>query len=192
MGKESEIAILNINKKEVVKRLHELRAKHTGKHRFRRIEFVLRGDIKGDHSWGRIRTDGKKTTMTVKETHGKGGFTSMSEHEVNVDDFEETVRIMKRLVNSKIFFYFENTRDAYLLRKSQITIDKWPKIPTFVEIEASSMKEVKDIYKLLKIRGRLVGNLPMHKIYGFYGLKFREVMEKNEPKLKKILNNSPK
>lgn len=190
MGKESEIAILDVDKKEVKRRLRELHAKHTGTYDFRRMEFLLKGSVKGTHSWGRIRTDGKKTTITLKEMHGKGGFTSMNEYEVNVDDFEETMRIMNKLINSRIVTYFENKREAYSLGKAQVTIDKWPEIPTFVEIEAPSMKEVKAAYRLLGINGRMIGNSPIHKIYDLYGLKFKEVMAKNEPKLRSILDKS--
>ncbi len=187
MGKESEVAILDIDRKEVARRLRELHAKRTGTYAFRRMEFLLRGSVKGTHSWGRVRTDGKETTITLKEMHGKGGFTSMNEYEVGVDDFEEAMRMMDRLVRPKLATYFENTREAYSLGRAQVTIDKWPEIPAFVEIEAPTMDEVKKAYRLLGIKGRLVGNSPIHKIYDLYGLKFKEVMSKNEPELRRIL-----
>ncbi len=187
MGKESEVIILDVDRKEVARRLRELRAKRTGTYAFRRMEFLLKGSVKGAHSWGRVRTDGKKTTITLKEMQGKGGFTPMNEYEVGVDDFEEAMRIMDRLVRPKLATYFENTREAYSLGKAQVTIDKWPEIPAFMEIEAPTMGEVKRAYGLLGIKGRLVGNSPIHKIYGMYGLEFEEVMSKNGPELRRIL-----
>lgn len=157
-----------------------------GSHRFRRIEFLIGGDVHGRHSWARVRTDGGETTITLKETQGGAGFTSMKEYEVKADDFEEAVRIMGRLTRSKVI-YFENERDAYFLGDAYVTIDKWPGIPALVEIEAPTMKKVRDAYKTLGIKGRFAGNTTIHKIYRMYGLDFRKVMGKNAPKLRKML-----
>jgi adenylate cyclase, class 2 len=188
MGTENEIEILDVKRNDVVKRLKELKAKHVGNHKFKRIEFLLKGDVHGGHSWGRIRTDGKETTITLKETKGKQGFSSMKEYEIKTDDFEEAVRIMTKIINTKILLYFENEREAYRLGNSYITIDKWPEIPHFVEIEAPSLKEVRETYKKLKIEGKFVGNAPIHKIYSLYNLDFKKVMGKNKTKLKKLMD----
>ncbi|VVB77386.1 Uncharacterised protein [uncultured archaeon] len=186
MGKESEIEILDIDKAEVTRRLAELRARHEGVHRFRRIEFLLGGDSNGAHSWGRVRTNGKETTITVKEMSGRGGFSSMKEFEVTADDFSEAVRIMSRLIDPKAMLYFENERDAYWLGDAYVTIDKWPEIPAYLEIEAPSMASVKKARALLGVKGKFVGNANIHKIYESYGLDFRKVMAKNGPKLAKL------
>jgi adenylate cyclase class IV len=186
MGKESEIEILDVDRKEVVRRLRALKAKHEGVHRFKRMEFLIEGDTHGRHSWARVRTDGRETTITLKETYGKAGFTSMKEYEVKASGFEEAVRIMSKLTKSKLL-YWENERDAYVLGDAYVTIDKWPGIPDLVEIEAPTMQRVKETYRLLGIKGKFVGNAPIHKIYERYGLNFREVVSKNEPKLRKML-----
>jgi predicted adenylyl cyclase CyaB len=186
MGKESEIDILDVDRKEVVRRLRQLGAKHEGLHRFRRIEFLIEGDTHGRHSWARVRTNGKETTITLKETQGRAGFTSMKEYEVRASDFAEAVRIMSRLTKSKVL-YWENERDAYRLGDAQVTIDKWPGIPALVEIEAPTMRKVKEAYKRLGVKGRFVGNTPIHKVYEIYGLNFRKVVGKNGPKLKRLL-----
>jgi adenylate cyclase class 2 len=189
MGRESEIEILDVRRDEVVRRLRELRAKHEGVHKFRRMEFLIEGDSHGRHSWVRVRTDGKETTITLKETRGRSGFSSMKEYEVEVSDFEEALRIMGRLSGTKPL-YFENERDAYRLGDAQVTIDKWPGIPEFVEIEAPTMGRVREVYKKLGIGGTLIGNEPIHKTYERYGLEFRATMSKNEPKLRRILKKA--
>jgi len=186
MGKESEIEILDVKRGEVVRRLGELRAKREGVHRFRRIEFLLEGDSHGRHSWVRVRTNGKETTITLKETQGRSGFTSMKEYEVKASDFAEAVRIVSRLANTKVL-YFENSREAYRLGDAYVTIDKWPEIPEFVEIEAPTMGKVKEAYRALGIKGTLIGNEPIHKTYERYGLDFRKAMAKNGPKLRRLL-----
>ncbi len=186
MGKESEIEILDVDRKEVVRRLRELKARHEGVHRFRRMEFLIRGNIHGKHSWMRVRTDGKETTITLKETQGRGGYTSMKEYEVTAGDFGDAVRIMCKLSDSKPI-YWENDRDAWRLGDAYVTIDKWPGIPAFVEIEAPTMRRVKEVYRLMNIKGRFVGNEPIHTIYRRYGLDFRAAMARNEPKLRRLL-----
>jgi adenylate cyclase class 2 len=187
VGDEHEITILDVKRSEVLARLRKLKARHIGSHKFRRVEFLVKGNVGGGHSWGRVRTNGKETTITLKETQGKGGFTSMKEYEVKADNFEEAARIMTRLVGSRIVVYFENERDAYRLGDAQVTIDKWPEIPAYVEIEAPSMAAVKKAYKRLNITGKFVGNISIHKIYGHYGLSFEKVMAKNRPKLNRLL-----
>ncbi len=186
MGRESEIEILDVDRREVVARLRQLEARREGVHRFRRMEFLIEGDAHGRHSWARVRTDGKETTITLKETRGRAGFTSMKEYEVRASDFDEAVRIMGRLAGT-MPLYFENEREAFRLGDAYITIDKWPAIPAFVEIEAPTMARVKAVYKHLGIKGNFVGNESIHRIYERYGLNFREVMKRNGPRLKRIL-----
>lgn len=187
MAKENEIIVLDIDKAEVARRLKAIKAKRAGAYKYKRIEFLLGGNLEGSHSWGRVRTDGKSTTITVKQLH-KGGLSPMDEYEVKTNDFKDTVKIVSRLIDSDLIIYFENERDAYSLGKTLITIDKWPGIPHFVEIEAPSMKAAKEAYNRLKIKGKLIGNMPIHNIYKKYGLDFKKVMSKNKGKLKILTN----
>lgn len=186
MGKENEIEILDIDKKQVIKRLNELGAKYLGKSRFKRIEFMLDGDIGSGHSWVRVRTDGKDTTITLKEMEAEKDFGTMGEWEIKTNKFLDAVKIMSKITDSKLV-YFENDRDAYILENTYITIDKWPEIPVFLEIEAPSIKKLKEMYKRLKIKGKFFGSASIDSIYKNYGLDFRKVVEKNESKLKKLL-----
>ncbi|HIH49927.1 MAG: CYTH domain-containing protein [Candidatus Micrarchaeaceae archaeon] len=186
MSKEREVEILDIEKSAVIKRLKELRAKHVGKYKFKRIEFMLEGDIGSGHSWIRVRTDGKDTTITLKEMEAEKDFGALEEYEVKTNNFVDAVKIMSKIAGSKVV-YFENERDAYTLGQAYITIDKWPEIPAFLEIEAPSMKLLKAVYKRLGIKGKFFGSASIDRIYKNYGLDFRKVVEKNEPRLKKLL-----
>ena len=188
MSKEREIVILDIERKEVIKRLKELTARHIGEYKFKRIEFMLDGDIGSGHSWVRVRTDGKSATITLKETKGEGGFGAMEEYEVKTDNFADTVRIMSKIAKTKII-YFENWKRRHMLKQAYITIDKWPGIPAFVEIEAPSMKILKETYKRLGIKGKFFGTASIDRIYKNYGLNFRKVVERNEPELKRLLGS---
>lgn len=186
MAKECEIEVLDINAAAVSRRLRELGARFEGRYGFRRVEFMVNGKGSGTHSWMRVRTDGRKTTVTLKEIDGTSRMSPMVEHEMEASDFATAVRIMTRLARSRPF-YFENTRRAYRLGKTYVTIDKWPRIPSFLEIEAPSMKDAMSLYRRMGVSGRFVGNIPIHKVYSSYGLDFRETMGKNDTKLKALL-----
>ena len=186
MGKENEVMILDINAAEARKRLKQLNAKPIGRYKFKRIEFLLKGKVKSAHSWGRVRTDGKETTITMKEMKGAGGYSAMTEYEIKTDNFKNAVRLITRLIDSDLIIYFENQREAYELGKAYVTIDKWPEIPAYM-IEAPSMQIVKYVYRKLGIKGKFAGNASIHKVYERYGLNFREVMKRNAPKLRELL-----
>ncbi len=186
MPKEYEVDILNINREEAVARLNELGAKHVGTHHFRRMEFRLEGDSDAGHSWIRVRTDGKKTTLTMK-TYNLGGFNPMDEYEVETGGFEDTIRIMSRLAKSRCI-YFENDRDAYRLDDLYITLDKWPEIPLFMEIEAPDEAKLRAAAAMIGIKGELIGNCVINDVYKRYGLTFLEVVGKNDHKLKELLS----
>ncbi len=187
MGKEYEIEILDIDQREAERGLRAVGARYVGSHSFRRVEFLLSGDIGGSHSWGRVRSDGKKTTITLKELNGDDRMAPMVEREISTDNFEGAVRIVGRLVGQKSLIYFENSRKAYVLGSAYITIDKWPGIPPFMEIEAKSMQVAHSIYKRLGIKGKMVGNAPIREIYRHYGLDFEKEVGKNDRILKRLL-----
>lgn len=187
MSKENEIAVLDINRTKVLAKLKKLGARHEGKHNFKRIEFLINGNVKGSHSWGRVRTDGKTTTITIKWLDGNSKFSPMDEFEIKTNDFKDSVKLMSKLVNPESFLYFENVRTAYRLGNSYITLDKWPGIPLFLEVEAPSTGIARSIYKKLGVKGKFVGNVSIHKIYESYRLDFVEVMKENNPKIKKLL-----
>ena len=184
MAKEHEIDILEIDRQEATKRLRQLGAVYKGHLQYRRIEFLLGGKVGSKHSWGRVRTDGRKTTITVKRFRGK--HLPMDEHEIVTDNFEEAVKLMSRMTRSRIF-YFENERDRYELDGATITLDKWPRVPLFMEIESRSMGHAKELYKKLGIKGEMVGNATIDSIFKRYGFDFRKEMRKNDPKLRRII-----
>lgn len=190
MGMEHEIMVLGVDRKEVVSRLGELGARREGSYRFRRVEFFMGGNIGGGHSWGRVRTDGRRTTITLKEMDARDRMAPMVEHEIEASDFRAAATIMARLAGSGRVFYFENSREAYRLGKAYVTIDKWPGIPAFVEIEAPSMQAAVRLHRRLGIRGEFVGNATIKSVYERYGLSFEKVVSKNAAKAKSIVGGS--
>lgn len=87
--------------------------------------------------WIRLRTNGVKNTITVKEIIDNQVIDGTNELEVEVSDFNIANLILKEL-GYVPRNYQENYRIIYNLNGVQISIDTWPKIPTYVELEAKS------------------------------------------------------
>jgi adenylate cyclase, class 2 len=185
MAKEIELRIVDIDRKEVAKRLKQLGAKHVAFRRFRRLEARLL-NTPTLHRWVRIRTDGTKTTFTMKENRGRKE--NVYEWEMEVSDFNAMGEILLRLLSKNLKAYIESERDEYTLDGTEITIDKWPQIPHFMEIEGKSRKQVNDVYRKLNVKGKRIGNI--WDVYRLYGLSFVKVARKSNSYIEKKLRSA--
>ena len=79
----------------------------------------------------RLRDEGERVTLTYKRMTTDG----VLEEEERVQSFEVTRNLLQhmRLTFSS---YQENFRTTYMLGQAMITLDEWPGIPPFLEIEA--------------------------------------------------------
>jgi adenylate cyclase class 2 len=131
------------------------------------------GRMKDVHSWIRIRTDGKESTLTYKQRLGVKGDNSsdegMKEIEIIVEDYEKTLQIMKA-IGLVVIREEKNKRLRYSREDTVFDIDSWPFIPTYIEIESSSLQKAKDAAKELGFDPAIgiVGTAGMvYKKYGF-------------------------
>lgn len=183
MTKEIELKILEVDPKEVRRNLNRIGAKLIGKYNFKRLVFNVL-NTKGRHLWLRLRTDGKDTTLTLKDNKGKD-LLSTDELEVSVSDFKIAAKILSAAF--KNILYEENKREEYTLGKAHITIDFLPFLKPYVEIEAESPDNVLSIFKKLKIKGKPFGNAPASEVYKLYGMDYKKVAGRNYEKLKRLL-----
>ena len=97
----------------------------------------------------RIRDEGNLIRLSAK-IHAKesGKLSDQKETEIEVSDFGKMVEILKRS-GLKLTYYQEKLRETWELEGAIITIDTWPGLETYSEIEASSEKEVKRIAEKL-------------------------------------------
>ncbi len=139
------------------------------------------------NSWIRLRTNGKETTLTIKEIEN-ASISGTKESEIVVSDFDETDAILNKLG------YFarsvqENRRIRYMLDNVEIDIDFWPFIPTYVEFEAETEEDIKNVCKKLEINFDSLVTLDVSSIYSHYGYdieKFdKKVLLEEERKPKK-------
>lgn len=97
------------------------------------------------------------------------------EIEVEVSDFETTNELLEKMG----YFnkgYQENKRIQYEFNNVEIDIDSWPLIPSYLEIEGQSEKEVTDMLKLLNINEEKVTALNCSYIYKkIYGIEIDKI-----------------
>ena len=174
MPKEFETKVLEIDVDEIKKKLKELGAKEEEEMFFRRIVFDQGSDPSSDNSdWIRLRTDGKKTTLTHKARRGFG-IDGTEENEVEVSDFETAERIFSN-IEFKKRIYQENKRILFRFEDIEFNLDTWPGIPTYLEIEAPSIERVNEGLKILGLEGKEIGNVPVYHVYTKYGIDLHSI-----------------
>lgn len=139
---EWEAKFSNINKGELRRKLRRLKAKLV-KPEFlqRRAVFFLPKGHEIEGGWLRVRDEGDKISMTLKVVSGS-----------QISDQKETTLIVSNFEKARLFLkgvgcveksYQENKRELWILDGVEVTIDEWPFLEPFVELEAKSEQEVR-------------------------------------------------
>ena len=158
---EYEVRVLNINENEIIKKIRRQGGEKIADYNYRRKVYDFKPATK--NKWIRLRTDGMKTTLTVKEVEKKT-IDGTRELEVEVSDFIETDKILNELgYISKS--YQENKRKRFVLNGVELDIDSWPYIPTYLEIEGKSEEDVMKIIEMLDLKDNDVTPDDVQSIY---------------------------
>jgi hypothetical protein len=176
--KEIETKIIDFDEKRLRASLKKAKARYVGKLSFRRYVYDLKPYLhKGEaDEFFRLRTDGKRSTLTYKLRKGKG-LLNTEEIEVDVADFDTARMIISKMWTGRKPYYQENTIDRWMYEGAEIEIVRWPLIPPLVEVEAKSEKAVRSAIKKLKIAGTDMGNSSLAKIFVRYGLPGRDAAD---------------
>ncbi len=188
MHTEFEARVLDINKELVIKKLEELGAKKIAEFDYKRRVYNFNPPT--DHKWIRLRTDGNKTTLTIKKIENLS-IDGTKEMEIEVSNFEETNRILEEL-GYRAHTYQENKRIRYVLNDVELDIDSWPYIPTYLEIEGKSEEAVKSMINLLEVDKEKVTSLDVQGVFKeFYNIDIADVpvVKFDEPLDKKYYIN---
>ena len=145
MHTEYELRILEIDREKVIKKLKKIGAKFCWDQLQRRYVYDFIPKLEG--KWIRLRTNGIKTTLTIKDIVSSK-IDGTRELEIEVSDFENANMILNEL-GYEDKGYQENRRCQYVLDDVEIDIDDWPHIPTYLEIEGPSEERVYEVLKLL-------------------------------------------
>ncbi|MBR9690876.1 class IV adenylate cyclase [Candidatus Woesearchaeota archaeon] len=168
--REIEVKVLDIDVEKTVSKLKRLGAKKVKDVIYKRI--ILDSDdnrLDEEDAWLRIRTDGKKNTLTYKkvinnEIDGK------EEIEVQVEDYDKTLKILEK-IGFRALRQQESRRVRYGLDGVEIDIDLWPMIPPHIEIEAKTKEKVLDTIKRLEIKKENIKTYTGRELYKHYSIE---------------------
>jgi len=97
--------------------------------------------------WIRVRDEGDKVTLTYKQLSDRT-LHGTKEIEVVVNDFDKTCDLLISIgMISKA--YQETKREKWKFGNVEITIDTWPWVPPFIELEGPNEEDVKMSASLL-------------------------------------------
>jgi|SRR3989344_852200 len=144
MKKEIEAKFLSVNKNLI---RAELKSKgfdlKTPDYIMRRKTFDFSRIAPGRNKWGRVRQESDKITMTVKEIRGSG-INDIYEVELIVNNFDTATSFFEACgANAKAFQ--ENMREVWVYDRVEVTIDTWPGLNPFIEIEGENEKIVQEM-----------------------------------------------
>ena len=161
MHTEYEVRVLEIDVEKVKSKLENLGAKLE----WDRIQkrYVYDFIPKLDGKWIRLRTNGDKTTLTIKDVV-TSRIDGTRELEIEVDDFDKTNLILEEL-GYVPKGYQENRRIQYKLNGVEVDIDYWPLIPTYLEIEG---KDEEEVYKTVELLGFSKEDITTRDVEGIY------------------------
>lgn len=149
METELEAKFLDVETDELRGKLKAVGAKQIYSERLMRRKVFDFPDerLEKEGAWIRVRDEGDKITLSYKRLvdrtlHGTKELT------VEVSDFEATCNLLL-VLGLKLDTYQETKREKWLINGSEITLDTWPWIPTFVEIEAPSEADLKSLAEKL-------------------------------------------
>lgn len=104
----------------------------------RRYTFMLPDTEK----WGRVRDEGGRITMTYKHVTDTHRIDGTEEIEFEVSDFDNAVLFMQKL-GFNDHAYQENHRETWVKDGVEVTLNEWPALTPFVEIEAANEDHVR-------------------------------------------------
>lgn len=144
MQKEIEATYLNVDKAVMRTALEKngFKIKYP-EYLMRRKTFDFSTVSPGLNKWGRVRQEADKVTMTIKEIKGSS-IGDTYELEMIVDDFDKAAQMFESCnVPAKAFQ--ENYREVWVRDDVQVTVDTWPGLKPFVEVEARDEQTVKKV-----------------------------------------------
>jgi len=173
MAIEYETKVLDIDSEAIRNKLLGLGAEEKPEQIMRRWVYDI--DPSGN-TWLRLRDNGNGIiTMTYKSKNGTA-VDGTEEIEVEVSDFDSTAEILSRSPFGDSF-YQENKRTMYILDGIEFSIDSWPKIPIYLEIESDSLDKVNQGLDMLELRGKDVGNQSVKQTYAEYDIDLHSIKE---------------
>lgn len=144
MNIEYEATFINIDKDEMRGRLKAAGAELI-KPEFlmKRVVFELPVGHEIPGAWLRVRDEGDKITMSLKVVDGDK-IENQKEIQLKIDNFEEGIALLEA-TGARQKAFQESRRELWTLDGAEITIDEWPFLEPYVEVEGQSEEIVKAV-----------------------------------------------
>lgn len=139
MQTEIEAKFTDINMDGMRARLKELGAKLVYPERLmKRINYDYKS---GGNAWVRVRDEGDKITMTFKRILDRS-LHGTQEVNLVVDDFQRAGEFLDAIGMTGKSLQ-ETKREQWILDECEVTLDTWPWVPSFLEVEGPSEAAVR-------------------------------------------------
>ena len=145
---EYEATFTKVDKAEIRERLMKAGVELLRPEFFqKRATFNLPGGHEIRGGWLRVRDEGDKITLSFKVVDGNK-IENQKEIYLIIDNFENACDVLQAIGCSKKS-YQETKRELWKISDIEITIDEWPFLEPFIEIEGSSEQAVKKVAREL-------------------------------------------
>jgi len=145
---EYEATFSNIDKEEMREKLKDIGASLIYPEFLQiRTAFFLPKANEVDGGWVRLRQEQDKITLSLKVFDGDQ-IEDQKEIALEVEDFHTAKQFLEG-IGCKQKAYQENKRELWKIGDIEITIDEWPFLEPFIEIEGKSEKEIKGVAEKL-------------------------------------------
>jgi adenylate cyclase, class 2 len=103
---------------------------------------IFENDVLEGGAWVRLRDEGTRSTLTLKQVTDPTTIDGTTEIETEVADIHAMAEILARLGLAEVR-YQENYREEWRWGQIACDFDTWPGLPTFVEIEGPDEASVR-------------------------------------------------
>ncbi|MFF7155339.1 CYTH domain-containing protein [Streptomyces sp. NPDC008139] len=104
---------------------------------------IFESDVLDGSQWVRLRNEGTRTTLTLKQVTDATSIHGTTEIETEVSDLHAMAEILTNLGLHEVR-YQENFREEWQLGDVAYDFDTWPDLPTFLEVEGPDEPSVRD------------------------------------------------
>lgn len=109
---------------------------------------IFENDSLDGGAWLRLRDEGTRSTLTLKQVTDATTIDGTKEIETEVADLHAMADILRRVGLTEVR-YQENYREEWRLGEVAFDFDTWPGLPTFLEIEGPDEASVRQAAELL-------------------------------------------
>lgn len=172
---ELEVRFLEIDQKELSKKLLALGAKDLGEDFLEEIIFYDKNlEWKKEMKLVRLRKTKKGTDLAFKHHPGFGTMNT-TEIEFQVPDFDNA-KLFLEAIGLVGFRHQEKRRHTFTYEDVVIDFDTWPTLPTYVEIEGHSEEDLKNMAAKLELPwDKMIDKSAAYVIEHYYNIPVRSL-----------------